>query len=534
MFFWIRKNKLILILVLSVLIFSIYVRYKIINGSLPYIGHPDEPALTSPALKMLKTGDFNPHTFIWPSLPYYLTAASFVYGYVNSVSHRKIKNTSEMGSVSYPFFSEKRLAFPAKALFALLSAVGMLLTGMIAYNLFHKKHLIYLSPLLLLLSHSYLYHSARYLNIDIIGTFFAVLAIFYIAKKLRNDSFLHKAIVPGILCGLAIASKYNFYLLLIPSALSIFFYSKEHKMKKFLLLISITLLAFVVCVPYSVLDFNTFLDGIGFNIYHYKSGHAGHSGTPGFPQFLYYCNSFIDQFGYGFIAFTILGILLSLISKTKKGMILLSFPLLLLIYMSTLTVHFTRNILVIYVLVCIYCSLGIYHAFKYLYSLLENFPLISRQKLFQKAIPVLLIIAVISIPLPIESLKSAYDLKPDSRNLASHWLESNLALDSVILVPEELDLDTRELKEKYRVQYFNGLNAEWNFPEHLSGAYVLVPYYGYDLRDPNGKEVSSRLNTSFKNIDKIVEFGKQPVLVNYHRAVPAGNPKFFIGRIRVE
>jgi 4-amino-4-deoxy-L-arabinose transferase-like glycosyltransferase len=521
-------------LVLFVLIFSVYVRYKIINGSLPYIGHPDEPALTGPALKMLKTGDFNPHTFIWPSLPYYLTAALFVYGYVNSVSHREISSTAEIGSVSYPFFSEKRLVFPAKALFALLSVIGMLLTGMIAYNLFRKKSLIYLSPLLLLLSHSYLYHSARYLNIDIIGTFFAVLAIFYVAKKLRNDSFLHKAIVPGILCGLAIASKYNFYLLLMPSALSIFFYSKEHKVKKVLLLISVTLLVFIICVPYSILDFNTFLDGIGFNIFHYKSGHAGHSGTPGFPQFLYYCGALVEQFGYGFIAFTILGLLLSLISNPKKGMILLSFPLLLLIYMSTLTVHFTRNILVIYVLVCIYCSLGIYHVFKYLYSLAENFSLISGYKLFQKAIPSLLIAAIISILLPIESLRSAYDLKPDSRNLASHWLESNLALDSVILVPEELDLDTRRLKEKYRIQYFNGLKINGIFPEHLSGTCVLVPYYGSDPRDPNGKKISSRLNASFKNIDKIIEFGKQPVLVNYHRAVPAGNPKFYIGRIQAK
>ena len=532
MFFWIRKNKLISILVLFVIIFSSYVRFKIIHGSLPYIGHPDEPALTGPALKILKTGDFNPHTFIWPSLPYYLTAALYVYGYVNSVSHREISNTTEIGSVSYPFFSEKRLVFPAKVFFALLSVIGMLLTGMISYNLFRKKNLIYLSPLLLLLSHSYLYHSARYLNIDIIGTFFAVLTIFYITKKLKNDSFLHKAIIPGILCGLAIASKYNFYLLLAPCALSIFLYSKEQRMKKFLLLIFVTLLAFIICVPYSILDFNTFLDGIGFNIYHYKSGHAGHSGTPGLPQFFYYCSALIGQYGFGFFAFTILGILLSFISNPRKGMILLSFPLLLLIYMSTLTVHFTRNILVIYVFVCIYCSLGIYYVLKYLHSLLKNFPLISQNKLFQKAVPALLIVAIISILLPIEDIKNAYDLKPDSRNLASYWLESNLPHDSIILVPEELDLDTRGLKEKYRIQYIDGLKVKWNFPEHLSGAYVLVPYYGYDLRDPNGKEVSSKLNISFKNVDKIIEFGNQPVLVNYHRAVPAGNPKFFIGRIQ--
>ncbi len=82
----VKENKFILIPILFIIIFSGYVRLKIINGSLPYIGHPDEPALTKIPLHILKTGDFNPHTFIWPSLPYYITAASFVLGYLNSVS----------------------------------------------------------------------------------------------------------------------------------------------------------------------------------------------------------------------------------------------------------------------------------------------------------------------------------------------------------------------------------------------------------------------------------------------------------------
>ena len=90
---WTNKNKSILILVVLIAIFSIFVRFKIINGSLPYIGHPDEQAITSPSIKILKSGDLNPHTFVYPSLPFYLTAASFVVGYANSVSHGDIRNT---------------------------------------------------------------------------------------------------------------------------------------------------------------------------------------------------------------------------------------------------------------------------------------------------------------------------------------------------------------------------------------------------------------------------------------------------------
>ena len=122
-----KKNKLILILVSFVVIFSCYVRFKIISGSLPYIGHPDEDAITRPALRMLKTGNLNPHTFVWPSLPYYLTGASFVLGYENSVSHKELRNPREISSVSYPFYSQWRVVFPAKLFFALLSVIGMVL-----------------------------------------------------------------------------------------------------------------------------------------------------------------------------------------------------------------------------------------------------------------------------------------------------------------------------------------------------------------------------------------------------------------------
>ncbi len=527
-----NKNKWILIPVALIAIFSILVRIKIINGSLPYIGHPDEQAITSPSIKILKSGDLNPHTFVYPSLPFYLTAASFVVGYVNSVSHGDIRNTKEIGRVTYPFFSQKRIVLPAKLFFALLSVTGMVLIGIIAYNVSQEKHMIYLAPLLLSLSSLYLNHSAKYLNVDIIGSFFAVLAVFYIISRLESDSFLQKAIMPGILCGLAIASKYNYYPLFVPSVLAIIFYSKKQRFEKVTLLFFMAIITFIVCVPYSILDFNTFLDGIVFNIYHYKSGHPGFTGPSGLPQLFYYIHGLTHEYGLGFMAFTVLGIFFSLVSKPKKGIILLSFPLLLLIYLSSLEVHFMRNILVVYVFSCIYCAFGIVLVFKYLNSILNKRPYLAKHKTLQTGISVLFIAAIISIFLPIKKIVSAYDLKPDSRNLSINWIDSNVPPGSIIFVPEELDLDTRELEKKYKIKYFDGMKLKSKFSVPFSGAYVLIPHYGYDPRKKKGKEISDRLNRSFRNIDKIVAFGKMPVLVNYSRPVPKGNPKFYIGKIQ--
>src|SRR5687768_13431173 len=46
-----------------------------LNWGLPYAEHPDEPALLEIAVRMVRDGDPNPHSFIYPSLFFYLLAA---------------------------------------------------------------------------------------------------------------------------------------------------------------------------------------------------------------------------------------------------------------------------------------------------------------------------------------------------------------------------------------------------------------------------------------------------------------------------
>ncbi len=526
------KNKWILILLIIILAFSSWVRIKKINGTLPYIAHPDEPALTKPALNIIKTGDFNPHVFIYPSLPYYLTASLLAIGYLNSVSHGEIKNTEEIGRIAYPYYPQKKLVLPAKLFFALLSVLGIALIGVIAYKYNLNLHLLYIAPLLSMLSPLYLYYSTKYLNVDIIGTCLAVWAVFYIFLKLENDSFQEKVLIPGILCGLAIASKYNYCLVLAPSILSIIFYTKEKRLKKILLLFLMTTITFFIFVPYSLLDFNKFLNDIGFNIYHYKTGHAGFTANPGWPQFLWYGKAIINEYGLGFLALAISGIFYSLILNLKKGLVLLSFPLLLLIYMSSLRVHFLRNILAVYIFVCIYCSFGILLAFKYLSLQLEKLHSFERARFFPKSIPALAILIIITGFMPKQKVINAYNLEPDSRNKSISWVKVNIPPDSVILIPHELFLDTRELEKKYKIRFFEGLKLKKTFLKKINSAYIFIPFYGYDSRKPIGKKKVSRLNSSFENINKLVEFGQQPVLINAIRTVPFGNPKFYIGKIR--
>src|SRR5215210_8996635 len=58
----------------ALFLFALALRAYGVRGWLPYVVHPDEPKLIDSAVHIVKTGDLNPHLYIWPSLYIYLEA----------------------------------------------------------------------------------------------------------------------------------------------------------------------------------------------------------------------------------------------------------------------------------------------------------------------------------------------------------------------------------------------------------------------------------------------------------------------------
>src|SRR5436305_15171147 len=69
-----RLLTLDLLVVALLFLFAFALRVFGVGGSLPYVGHPDEPKLIDSAIHIVKSGDLNPHLYIWPSLYIYLEA----------------------------------------------------------------------------------------------------------------------------------------------------------------------------------------------------------------------------------------------------------------------------------------------------------------------------------------------------------------------------------------------------------------------------------------------------------------------------
>ena len=62
----------------GVLLLALALRLWGLDFGLPYIKHPDEPYWVNAALKIVKTGDLNPHTFIYPSLLLYVNSLAYL------------------------------------------------------------------------------------------------------------------------------------------------------------------------------------------------------------------------------------------------------------------------------------------------------------------------------------------------------------------------------------------------------------------------------------------------------------------------
>ncbi len=201
-----------------IVVVALAARLRLIDGSMPYPAHLDERQLADPAANILRTGDWNPHQFEYPTLPMYLIAASFAAGYIDAAATERVKRVEDIGSVSFPYYAHRRVVRPARILFALLSVLSIGLCGVIGYRLTGESIVLWLAPLLLAASGTFLQLSCGYLNVDIVGCTFVTALLALLMEPWTAANAYRRCVSCGVLCGLALASKYNLFTALLPAS----------------------------------------------------------------------------------------------------------------------------------------------------------------------------------------------------------------------------------------------------------------------------------------------------------------------------
>jgi 4-amino-4-deoxy-L-arabinose transferase-like glycosyltransferase len=326
--------------------------YKLDFGmELPYLAHTDEPTQYNPAIRILTTGDLNPHFFNYPSLPIYAYTAVLGAGYgvgrltgaFRSIADLQPIRTLQMsvGLVGTP-----QLLLLGRATSALLGTLTVGVAYLLSRSLSGHRWTALLVALLVALSREHV-RLSHYMAVDVMATLFCVacLTACTLALVKGKRGWLWAAAILG---GLSTSSKYNYALLAIPVALACLLDADApwgRRAARLVLCGLLFVLAFLATSPYVLLDFEAASTDILHELAHYAGGHLGQTG-----------NSFFWYLGYAWQDnpfYLILGIPGLALAAWRARRAALPVALLAGIYywlIGRQTVHFGRNALPLLVL----------------------------------------------------------------------------------------------------------------------------------------------------------------------------------------
>jgi hypothetical protein len=236
---------------------TLALNFRNIDRTIPYPQHVDEPAVATAAARMLTDNTLHPSTFNYPSLPKYIAAGGMALGFLSELTY-----VDQIGSVGFPYYTAHRPMLFARTIFAAIAALTLVLTGWAAWLMTRSAVAIALAPLVLAVSPLFAYHSWVYLNVDIVAALFVTATIVALLLDTERPSVSQLGIVPGLLTGLAIGSKYTHAVTLVPVLLTIAFYAPVGmRLRATLGAIGAMAAAFLAVMPYSILDLIGFLNG---------------------------------------------------------------------------------------------------------------------------------------------------------------------------------------------------------------------------------------------------------------------------------
>jgi 4-amino-4-deoxy-L-arabinose transferase-like glycosyltransferase len=284
--------------------------------------------------------------FSYPSLPFYMSAAAIKLGtWIEGPTELQRGHLFRIPGRQGEPHEPERLVLYARVLWALIGAALFVAVALLARQLSGSYTWAWIAPGILAFSELVQYQAVRYQNVDSPTSLFAVLTLIAVLHGWKSDSLWWKAVLPGILAGLTTACKYNSGLILAPCLLAILLAPGSTRfLTKAVVLGFTSAVTFFVVVPYSILDFNGFYEGVMYQVNHYRDGHPGFEGPTGLPQIWFYLTAFYKEFGITVSLLAIAGIFFSLKSRPRETLVVMAFPVLMILYMSTNKVHFLRTV----------------------------------------------------------------------------------------------------------------------------------------------------------------------------------------------
>lgn len=529
------KQNYYAVFLIFLILAAFFIRFVHIRSGLPYLHNWDEPQIVSTAIKMLKTGDLNPHFFPYPPLTTYLLLPFFILNYFLLMSNLKLAGLKDITTgadtdwhwtISHPsFYSAGRL------MIVILGILTIWLVYEIGKKYFNRK-IGLLSALILTFFPFHIGYSF-WITPNMTVTLFILLTLFLLSKYLQKKHTVY-IVLSGISAGLAIASKYNSFLIAIPLILGILFYSSK-KIRDTFIIFAATGFGFFIGCPFVLFDLQTFLAHAGKEVRHYQMGHLGAEGTPGVPQLKFYLKSFqqwtVDTFHLkASWCLPLLGVLLKFILDIKNFLIVFSFPFTYLIYMSQQKVNFLRNMVCMTPFISLAAAIALFYGYKLLVSLSKY---VGKQRFirFKTNQELIFIVFVLLLLVPLKAgknIKNSYKFLnsyKESRTRAVEYVKDNFP-NAKIGISKELMIHGNDLDKIKNKHLFNTENVSAKLIYERGFDYIISgDKYSYFI--PKNKEANRNkpalLESKFPRSNIVKSFGRADVRLDIFSAEPKVN-----------
>lgn len=409
-----------------ILVVAIALRLPGLGWGLPHLYHPDEPTHVGIVLNILKTGDYNPHWFKYPSFRVYVSVpvaiAYFLWG-VSQGKYTSVKdlNPGQIIMTGVGTTDAPGMYYSLRLLVLLFGILGVAF----AYH-WARKHLnervalwtalcLAVSPVGVLVSHWY--------RPDTILMLFSGAAVFAAVQLHRRDH-IREYIICGVCIGLASSVKYNAAALqFIPVLLAHFAARRRLLDVRLGLTLGIALAVFLVITPYALLDLPAFLDGFAFEINHYYvRGHPGADVLSGpLGNLLWYGGKLVWYEGLIVVLAVAAPFVVPKPRRTETAL-LLAWPAIVLVLDASAKVHTVLALVPVYLVLYTLAAIA-------LDALLAR----ARSRVaWANRGSVLLGCAILILGPPVAQTVRTVSMfvRPDVRSVTQDWIDSNMPADA--------------------------------------------------------------------------------------------------------
>jgi 4-amino-4-deoxy-L-arabinose transferase-like glycosyltransferase len=238
-----------------------------LNAGVPHAVGIDEPQIVDRALRILRTGDWNPHIFDYPTLVIYLQAMvailRFLWGALNGQW------------ASLDAFSIAAVYSSGRVVAAAIGIATVWLTYCLGREL-SSRGVALLAAAQLAVRPLHVRES-HFILTDVPMTALTTLAVWLSVRAARLGSMRAYGWA-GAACGLAAAAKYHGGIVLVAPVAAWLLHerSSPDRMRKLVAIVGAGALAFLAGAPYTLLDLPGFLDGFAAQFARFAApAHAG-------------------------------------------------------------------------------------------------------------------------------------------------------------------------------------------------------------------------------------------------------------------